>query len=129
MTAKKVSATDLRTFRTFLLMQQFAAHEIGGRIAQARLEAGRMTQEQLADLLGVTTRTVQTWEAGGSIPWKHLQRIEQIFGRSVSWFLRGEDESEDDRLSRLEQQMDLVIQMTEQVLARVEPSHPRAAPE
>ena len=89
-TAQKASATDLRSFRTFLLMRQFAAQEIGERIKQARLEAGGMTQEELADALDVSTRSLQAYEAGDTIPWKHFQALTRIFDRPLEWFLHGE---------------------------------------
>ena len=87
--AQEVSATNLRNFRTFLLMRQFAAREIGARIAQCRREAGGMTQEDLAEALNVSKRSVQDYEAGVTIPWKYFQRLEQIFGRPLDWFLHG----------------------------------------
>lgn len=91
---KETSATNLRNFRTFLLMQQFAAAEIGARIAEARKLAGAMTQEELAEALNVSTRSVQDYEAGKTIPWKHFHRLEQIFKRQLEWFLHGDQEVE-----------------------------------
>lgn len=88
--ARKGVATEARSFRTFLLMQQFAAKEIGTRIAQARREHAAMTQEQLAELLDVSTRSVQDYERGETIPWKHFKRLETIFQRDLDWFLHGE---------------------------------------
>ena len=94
-------ATEARDFRTFLLMQQFAAREIGARIAQARREQGAMTQEQLAELLDVSTRAVQDYEGGKRIPWKHFKRLEQIFKRELDWFLHGETSEEPAVLEQL----------------------------
>lgn len=87
-------------------MREFEAREIGQRIALARKETGGMTQEELADLVGVTQRSVQLWESGDTIPYKRLSRIAEVLGRPVGWFLHGHDEEEDDeRLSRLETQV------------------------
>lgn len=88
------SATNLRNFRSFLLMRQFEQQEIGARIAQARHEAGGMTQEELAELLNVSKRSVQDYEAGATVPWKHFQVLEQAFKKPLSWFLHGESEEE-----------------------------------
>lgn len=93
---KKGSATKSRYFRTFLLMQQFAPEEIGGRIAQARREADGMTQETLAEALDLSVRQLQNIEAGSSIPWRHFSRLEAIFGRSLGWFLHGQDDDAKD---------------------------------
>ena len=62
---------------------------IGRRLAQARKEAG-LTQEQLAELVGVTPRSIQGYEAGKVVPYRHLKRLEEITGKPSSWFLRSE---------------------------------------
>lgn len=99
----------MRNLRTFLLMREFESHEIGARIALARNEAGGMTQEELGDLVGVTTRSVQNWEGGVSIPYKWLTKISEVLNKPVGWFLHGSEpndsETEDERLTRLEAQL------------------------
>ena len=59
-----------------------------------------MTQAQLADLLNVSARSVQDYEHGITVPWRHFDRLEQITGRPLRWFLHGDepphlDESQD----------------------------------
>jgi DNA-binding XRE family transcriptional regulator len=51
--------------------------ELGRRIARARATA-RLTQEELAERLGVTRRSVQGYEAGAVAPYRHLERLAQI---------------------------------------------------
>src|SRR4051812_3110916 len=101
---QEIAATNPRTFRTFLLMQQFAAQEIGARIEQARKERG-LTQEQLADLVtGFSKRSLQDYEAGKTIPYKHLAELSRLLNRPQEWFLYGDDEEEpasDDRLREI----------------------------
>ena len=81
--------------------------EIGSRIAAARREAG-MTQRELADRLGVTTRSVQNYESGSIIPYKHLRRIEVLAHRRVGWILSGDgrDESASETLRQLEKTLE-----------------------
>jgi transcriptional regulator with XRE-family HTH domain len=67
--------------------------EIGLRIAAARRESG-LTQAEFAKLVGVTSRSVQAYEAGKIVPWRHLDRFEEITRRPRSWFLRGSAEPE-----------------------------------
>jgi transcriptional regulator with XRE-family HTH domain len=62
--------------------------EIGLRIAEARRESG-LTQAEFARLVGVTPRSVQAYEAGRTVPWRHLDRLEEITQRPRAWFLRG----------------------------------------
>lgn len=95
------AATNTRSFRTFLLVSQLQAQEIGARIALARNEAG-LTQEQLADLGSFSKRSLQNWEAGVVIPYKSFEEISRLLGRPTDWFLRGERPAQDDESPRVE---------------------------
>jgi transcriptional regulator with XRE-family HTH domain len=64
---------------------------IGQRIAQARREAG-LTQAQLAEALDITRRSIQGYEAGKVVPYRHLDELAAATGRSRGWLLRGESE-------------------------------------
>jgi DNA-binding XRE family transcriptional regulator len=66
------------------------AKEIGGRIKQARHEAGGMTQRELAELVGVTERSIAGWEAGQVIPFRWMRLIESAVGRPAEWILYGD---------------------------------------
>lgn len=104
---QKPSATNAANLRTFLLMEQFAAKEIGGRIAQARRERG-LTQEQLAGMCSFSERSLQDYEAGTTIPYKHLTELGAILGRKTEWFLHGDEQASPDveeRLERIEAQL------------------------
>jgi transcriptional regulator with XRE-family HTH domain len=50
-----------------------------------------MTQKTLAELLCVCKRSVQAYESGTTIPYRHLHRLAQIFERPSSWFLYGDE--------------------------------------
>ena len=99
--AQKSPSRKRRKFRRFSAVDERQAKEIGRRIAQARRESDEMTQNQLADLLDVSARSVQDYERGLTVPWRHFQRLEEIFGRPLGWFLHGDprprifDESQD----------------------------------
>src|SRR3990167_6793044 len=115
-TTRTPAATNARNFRTFLLMQQFEAQAIGARIRQARLEAG-MTQEELAEGSSVSKRSLQDYEYGVTIPYRHLTELATILRRSVAWFLHGaeadrppeEDAALADRMTALEAQMQELV--------------------
>jgi DNA-binding XRE family transcriptional regulator len=59
---------------------------IGRRIARARA-AARLTQQDLAERLGVTRRSVQGYEAGKVAPYRHLDRLADVLNRPKAWFL------------------------------------------
>lgn len=68
------------------------AQEIGARIAQARREAGGMSQQELGDLIHprVSVRSIQAYEAGDTIPYRYLRELERVLGRPAAWFLHGD---------------------------------------
>lgn len=88
-TRRKLSATDSRNLRTLLLLSVFDGPQIGQRIAQARREVG-LNQEELADLMGVSTRSLQGYEAGDVIPYRHFERLSGIVRKPVEWLLHGD---------------------------------------
>lgn len=82
--------------------QQERGKEIGARIATARKEADGMTQRELADLLGVTERSVAAYEAGTVIPYRFMRQLEQLLNRPASWMLYGDaGGSSDETLAAL----------------------------
>lgn len=95
------AATNTRSFRTFLLVSQLQAQEIGARIALARNEAG-LTQEQLADLGSFSKRSLQNWEAGVVIPYKSFEEISLLLRRPTDWFLHGETQDQNDESLRVD---------------------------
>lgn len=97
-------------------MAQIEAREIGERIAQARLEAGGMTQEELAAMATFSKRSLQDYEGGVTIPYKHLKELGRLLARSPEWFLYGE-ESEEGSVSRLEEKLDVVLALLQEVKA------------
>lgn len=67
------------------------AREIGKRIALARNEAGGMTQRELADLIGVTERSVSAYERGEVVPFRFIRKLEDALAKPAAWFLYGEE--------------------------------------
>jgi transcriptional regulator with XRE-family HTH domain len=63
---------------------------LGERIRRARRETG-LTQRELAEQLGITTRSLQNYEAGTIVPWRHLGRIEVLTHRRAGWLLRDDE--------------------------------------
>ncbi len=114
------AATNARNFRSFLLMQQFAAQEIGARISQARNERG-LTQEQLAEIAPFSKRSLQDYEAGVTIPYKHLRDLARLLNRPEEWFLYGDQEqpSEGSSVDRLEAKLESVLEAVEDLRAEL----------
>lgn len=66
------------------------AIEVGKRIAQARLENDGMTQRELADLLGVTERSVAAYELGEVVPYRFMSDLERLLNKPRGWFMHGD---------------------------------------
>lgn len=98
---------------------QFEAKEIGRRIAEARTLAG-LTQEQVAEMASFSKRSLQDYEAGVTIPYKHMRELSRLLGREVDWFLRGSEPPDDDRLEALETKVDSRFGQMTEILERLE---------
>ena len=83
--------------------QKRKSREIGRRIADARKEAGGMTQEELAQLLKVAPRTMQAYEQGEIVPYNRLRDLERLLDRPAAWFLHGEEalRARDDQFEQI----------------------------
>ena len=96
-------------------MEEFDALEIGARIAQARRERG-LTQEQLAEISSFSKRSLQDYEGGITIPYKHLRELSRILKRKPEWFLYGPEpdtQITDPILDRLDELLALRDPLTE----------------
>lgn len=71
-------------------MDEAPSKGVGARIARARREAG-YTQAELAQQLGITTRSIQNYESGAIIPYRHLARIELLTQKRRGWLLDEDD--------------------------------------
>lgn len=114
----EISATTSRNFRTFLLLSQLESQEIGQRLAKARREAG-MTQEEVADLVGVSTRSWQGYEAGDVVPYRHFKNLAGILNRPIEWFLHGDESESADRLALIEAELRAIRETQETELRHV----------
>ena len=64
-----------------------------------------LSQRALAAELGISIRTVQNYEAGKFLPYRHLDSLSRLLGRSSSWLLYGRDHPETaDVIARSRQQ-------------------------
>jgi PAS domain S-box-containing protein len=71
---------------------------VGQRIARARKEAG-LTQQELADRIGVGRRSVQGYESGQIAGYRHLNRIAAAVGRSRHWLVADDPAPEPSEMS------------------------------
>ena len=72
---------------------------IGEQIKKIRTEKG-ITQEQLGELIGVTTQAVSRWERGGTPDAELLPRISDVLGVSTDSLFGREEQSYSLALAR-----------------------------
>ena len=99
---------------------------LASRLRRARIDAS-LTQEQLAESLGVNRRTVYTWEAGRSEPTvDRLEEIAVVLDRPTEWLLEGQGDDRTARLNslreRLEKMSDGSLDVLEEFLTTLERS-------
>lgn len=87
---------------------------IGGYIARKRKEQN-LTQEQLAQQLGVSNKTISKWENGKCMPdYSIIQKLCDVIHVSLPELMDGEDAAEDSvRVYDDEQILDLLRRMQE----------------
>jgi len=79
--------------------------KIGKFISECRKEK-KLTQQELADKLGVSDRTIGNWENGRNMPDLSLFKpLCQIFGISINDLLSGEKVKKDDYQEKLEENL------------------------
>lgn len=76
----------------------------GKRLAAARLDA-HLSQRALAAELRVSVRTLQNYEAGRFVPYRHLDALSRLLGRSPAWLLYGREHDPEGLLERSRQQL------------------------
>ena len=80
-------------FHIQCMKKERAMNEFGNYLYSLRKSKG-MTQQELADKLGVTNKAVSKWETGEAFPeTAQLVPLSDIFGVTVDDLLRGKEES------------------------------------
>ena len=87
----------------------------GERLAAARAEAG-LSQRSLAATLGISVRTLQNYESGRFVPYRHLDELSRLLQRRAAWLLHGDELPRlDELLSASRRQRDRLRQNTERL--------------
>lgn len=85
--------------------------EIGYFLKALREEKG-VTQEKLAEMVGVSNRTVSRWENGKNIPdLSILMQLTELYDVKLSEIVAGKRESEDENMNKTEKQA--IIQLAQ----------------
>lgn len=86
------------------------------KLTELRRKAG-LSQEQLADRLGVTRQSVSKWESGAAMPeLGKLIALSELFGVSIDYLVKDGDaldpaaEQESSRSARVEEKLDMLAQ-------------------
>ena len=89
--------------------------EIGHFIAEKR-RAKNLTQEQLAELLGVSNKTISKWETGKSIPdYSVVELLCKELNITIPELLAGKDNKSESIPEYTKEQVDLLLYKVEQM--------------
>ena len=89
--------------------------EIGRFIAEKR-RAKNLTQEQLAELLGVSNKTISKWETGKSMPdYSIVELLCKELNISISELLAGKEKESEGTPIYTEEQVALLLYKTQQM--------------
>ena len=89
--------------------------EIGSFIAEKR-RAKNLTQEQLAELLGVSNKTISKWETGKSIPdYSVVELLCKELNITIPELLAGKDNTSESIPEYTKEQVDLLLYKVEQM--------------
>ena len=91
--------------------------ELGKKIRQLRFKAG-LTQEQLADQLGISAQSVSKWENNVAMPdITSLPLLAEIFGISIDDLF---DLTNEQRLNRIENSLDITEELPQDLFREYE---------
>ena len=133
LSAGSPNALRLATFR-----QQMADYARGQRLRELR-ERKHESQENVAYGLGVSVKTIRSWEHGGKIRWLNAKRLGAFYGVDAESLVSREELSAeeigpalagDDQLDRIEEKLDQVLELlrpgpVDGVVAELEEELPR----
>jgi transcriptional regulator with XRE-family HTH domain len=63
--------------------------QVGQRLIEARREQG-ISQKELSELVHVSERSMQAYEAGEVLPVRKLRDLSTVLGKPIAWILHGE---------------------------------------
>lgn len=90
-------------------------HDIGLFIASKRREQN-LTQEQLAEKIGVSNKTISKWETGKTMPdYSVVELLCQVLNISVSELIAGKEKEPDDNKTSYKEDMALLSYKIEQL--------------
>jgi transcriptional regulator with XRE-family HTH domain len=90
--------------------------QVGTRIRQARRNA-ELTQEELADIVGVHKRTIENYERAQTKPFEHINEIAEATGSSVQELLHGEPAPTPQEIQELVARVDGLTEQFESLMA------------
>lgn len=67
---------------------------LGERLIAARKEQG-MSQQEVADLIHVSSRSMQAYESDDVVPYRYLRELSEVLEKPMGWILHGDEAPEE----------------------------------
>lgn len=114
------ATTGSRIVRTVAELQMALADKARGQhIAQLR-KRKRLTQQAMAERLGIAYRTYQTWEAGTMPEWANLEKLASVLEVKPEYLIGEDEPAPTGQLDRIEAKLDeLLSRLAEDRIVRI----------
>jgi transcriptional regulator with XRE-family HTH domain len=82
-----------------------------GELLRGLRKRKRLSQEDAAHEIGVTSKSLREWEHGGPIKWKNAQAVGKFYNVDAERLVTRdlEEPVEDDRVARIEAKLDALL--------------------
>ncbi|WP_155303476.1 helix-turn-helix domain-containing protein [Desulfosarcina widdelii] len=88
-----------------------------------------ISQQKLADMIGVTKNTIQSWERSTFPKGDHLITLSTIFSCSTDWLLKGENDTNGSQVAYIDYATQLVYEVEKEVKTKLNDSQRKAVVE
>lgn len=96
------ATTGTRVVHSVAELQMALADKARGAQIQRLRQRKRLTQQAMAEKLGIAYRTYQTWESGTMPEWSNLEKLALALGTTPERIIGDEEVPEPSQLDRLE---------------------------
>lgn len=75
-------------------MGELKMNTLGERLIATRKEQG-MSQQEVADLIHVSSRSMQAYESDDVVPYRYLRELSEVLEKPMGWILHGDEAPEE----------------------------------
>lgn len=105
------ATTGPRVVHSVAELQMALADKARGAHIQRLRQRKRLTQQAMAEKLGIAYRTYQTWESGTMPEWPNLEKLALALGTTPERLIGDDEIPEPSQLDRIEAKLDELLEL------------------